>query len=210
MKKSISLKSLDPVYEKLEKLTKVQRFLIFFLSLTILVGVFVYFAFLPKYTKIKELRAEHEKLVNDLAIATRKAARLPKLKKDLAAAEEKFKVAGQALPENEEIPSLLAGISTSGQDSGLEFDLFQPKPEVRKDFYAEIPVSITVQGNYHNVGQFFDKVSNLGRIVNIQDIKIKPISGSETAKLSTSCTALTYKFIEEKPAGARKGKPKKK
>lgn len=203
-KPSISAKTLDPVYEKLEKLTKVQRILIFSLSFIILVGAFVWLQFLPKYNQYKELTAEYEKLENDLRIATIKAAKLARLRKELKEAEEKFKIAGRALPESEEIPSLLASISQSGQDAGLEFHLFQPKPDVIKDFYAEIPVSLTVQGTYHNVGTFFDKVSNLSRIVNIEGIKIKPTPGSETGDLTTSCTAVTYKFIEQEPAKNKK------
>jgi len=160
MKKiSISLKSFDPVYEKLEKLSKVQRLLIFVLSFAILVGISGWFVIFPKYEKAKELKAEHEKLENDLRIATVKAARLPRLKKELAAAEAKFRIAGKALPESEDIPSLLAAISRSGQDAGLEFNLFQPQVEVNRDFYADIPVSIQVQGTYHNIGTFFDQLN---------------------------------------------------
>lgn len=211
MKKiSISAKSLDPVYEKLEKLTKVQRLLIFSLSLILLVGGFGYLAILPNYTRLGELKSEFEQLENDLRVATIKAAKLGKLRKELEDAEAKFEVAGKALPDKEEIPSLLSSISQSGQDAGLEFHLFQPSPEVSKDFYAEIPVSITVQGTYHNVGLFFDKVSNLSRIVNIRDVSMQPTGGGETVDLITSCTALTYKFIETEPQPNGKEKPKKK
>ncbi|MBW1820266.1 MAG: type 4a pilus biogenesis protein PilO, partial [Deltaproteobacteria bacterium] len=115
------------------------------------------------------------------------------------------------LPEKEEIPSLISAISASGQESGLEFLLFQPKGEKRKDFYAEIPVSIQVTGNFHNIVLFFDKVARLSRIVNIRDIKISRAKGksktSDSSKLSTSCTAVTYKFVE--PVSKKK-KPKKK
>jgi len=76
----------------------------------------------------------------------------------------------KALPDKKEIPSLLTSISEAGKEAGLEFLLFQPISEINKDFYAEIPVSIKVAGNYHNVGLFFDNVSRLFRIVNIKDI----------------------------------------
>lgn len=119
----------------------------------------------------------------------------------------------KALPEKEDIPSLLAGISQSGQDSGLEFVLFQPNAEVLQDFYAEIPVSINVTGEYHNVAAFFDRVSRLSRIVDIKDIEMTPVSDLKTVRkssagssqavpaniLSTRCTAVTYKFVEKAP-----------
>jgi type IV pilus assembly protein PilO len=132
----------------------------------------------------------------------------------MKAAESRFKLVMKSLPEKEEIPSLLSNISLSGQDAGLEFVLFQPKKEVKKDFYAEIPVSIKVTGNYHNVAVFFDKVARLPRVVNIRNITMSPAKGKE--RLSTGCTAVTYKFIDKpkkkkkKKSTSRKSKKKKK
>jgi type IV pilus assembly protein PilO len=126
----------------------------------------------------------------------------------MKAAESRFKLVMKSLPEKEEIPSLLSNISLSGQDAGLEFVLFQPKKEVKKDFYAEIPVAIKVTGKYHNVALFFDKVARLPRVVNIRNIMMTPGKGNE--KLSTGCTAVTYKFIDRPKKKSNKKKPKKK
>ena len=85
----------------------------------------------------------------------------------------------------------------AGRDAGLDFLLFQPKPETAMEFYAEIPVDITVSGTYHQVAVFFDKVSNLPRIVNIRNIKMAPAGQKESGGiLTTACQAVTYKFIE--------------
>ena len=75
-----------------------------------------------------------------------------------------------------------------------DFILFQPKPEVKMDFYAEIPVAINVTGDYHGVATFFESVAELNRIVNIRDINIAP--EKDSTSLTTTCTAVTYKFIE--------------
>jgi type IV pilus assembly protein PilO len=99
-----------------------------------------------------------------------------------------------ALPEKKEIPSLLTAISRAGRDVGLEFLLFQPGAEVPKEFYAEIPVSINVVGPYQNIALFFDKVARLFRVVNINDIAMG--SKGSTRDLNTTCTAITYRFIE--------------
>ena len=120
-------------------------------------------------------------------------------------AEEQFKIVMRALPEKEEIPTLLTGISKAGKDSGLNFVLFQPKPEVEKEFYAEIPVAIEVSGDYHGVATFFESVAELNRIVNVRDIKMTP--EKESAALSTTCTAVTYKFIEPSETSDKKSKP---
>jgi type IV pilus assembly protein PilO len=109
----------------------------------------------------------------------------------------------KSLPESEEISSLLTGISESGQESGLEFLLFRPGKEVNKNFYAEIPVSIRVSGGYHNFVQFADRVARLSRVVNIRDINM---SRNKSGQLTTSCQAVTYKFIEAAPPKAKKKK----
>jgi type IV pilus assembly protein PilO len=126
------------------------------------------------------------------------ARKLRVVQQQFKGAEIELKIVMKALPEKKEIPSLLASISSSGQDSGLEFALFEPKPESNKDFYAEIPVSIKVAGSYHNVAMFFDKVSRLPRIVNIDNIGITAQKGTKKGlSLTTSCTAITYRFVEK-------------
>ena len=125
-------------------------------------------------------------------------------------AEAQFKLAMRKLPEKEEIPSLLTSISDSGQQVGLEFLLFEPKAEKPKEFYAEIPVAMSIRADYHNLAIFFDQVARLSRIVNIRDIKIGRAKGKgkDTPELSTKCTAVTYKFVESSPK--KKSKSKKK
>jgi len=203
MKKiTISLNALEPLFLRLEKLTKVQRILIAVVSVVLIVGGFVYFVFMPRYEAISNLKAEVEKTESELRVATAKAAKLAQKKAELKEAEDNFNLALRALPDKEEIPSLLAAISQSGQDAGLEFLLFQPKAEIPRDFYAEIPVSINVKGGYHNVGLFLDKLSNLARIVNVNDLKITPDQSG--GMLTTACTAVTYKFVETKPQPEKK------
>ncbi len=183
--------------ENIEKLSKVQRILICVGTLLVLIGGFVYFSYLPKYTKVDQLNKDIENLEQKIFVAKGKARKLKKYREDMKKAEVEFKVAKKALPEKREIPSLLTSISQSGRDAGLDFLLFQPGAEVKKDFYAEIPVSIKVTGSYHNVAIFFDKVARLFRIVNLADIKMT--SGGKSGILSTSCTAITYRFVEPAP-----------
>ena len=198
MKKiKISLELLSPVFEKIEKISKTQRMMIYFGTITILIGAFVYFSYLPKYKTVDKLNQNYDKLEQQLATAKINAMQLEKFRNNMKKVEKDYRRVMKALPQKQEIPDLLESISEAGQVVGLEFLLFQPKAEIKKDFYAEIPVSIQVAGNYHNVGLFFDRVSNLPRIVTIQGIKMTPLKGSD--KLITSCSAVTYKFIEEAP-----------
>ncbi|MEE4605100.1 MAG: type 4a pilus biogenesis protein PilO [Desulfobacteraceae bacterium] len=208
MEKKGLAKSIEPFFEKVEKLSKVQRVLISVGFFTLLAGVFIYFLFWPKLEKIQTLTADLKKLEDKLKTAKRNAADLKKFQTKMKEAEAQFNMAMKKLPEKEEIPSLLASISGSGQHVGMDFLLFEPKPEKPKEFYAEIPVAMSVKGDYHNLTAFFDQVARLSRIVNIRDIQIGRSKTKEAKELSTKCTAVTYKFIETPPK--KKSKSKKK
>ncbi len=107
----------------------------------------------------------------------------------------------EQLPDSAEIPSLLKNVSDLGKESGLEFLKFTPSGEVRKDFYAEIPVTITVQGDYHSFVTFADKVSHYPRIVNLSDISFQsPKQTKDNLVLSSiNCKATTFRFLEQSP-----------
>ncbi|MGD9081922.1 MAG: type 4a pilus biogenesis protein PilO [Desulfobacterales bacterium] len=182
--------------DKVGKLSKLYRVLICLAIFLVLFGPFFYFSYQPKVIKIDELKTEQETLETRVVRAKAKARQLKHFQDKLEKAKTEFKMAVKKLPEKKEIPSLLSSISQSGRDAGLEFLLFEPRGERTKEFYAEIPVSIIVTGNYHKTALFFDKVARLHRIVNIDDIKM--ISAKESGELRTSCTAVTYRFVETK------------
>ncbi|HEA69654.1 MAG TPA: protein PilO [Desulfobacterales bacterium] len=200
---------IDPFLEKIGALSKVIRALISVGLLLVLVGSFTYFSYFPKFKEIEKLTKTHKKLVTQLTTAKNKAAKIDIYRSMMRDAEAEFKTALKALPDKREIPSLLTSVSRVGIDSGLEFLLFQPQPEVMKEFYAEIPVSIQVSGGYHNVALFFDRVARLPRIVNIKNIRMNQSKGS--LKLTTTCTAVTYRYVETpKKKPVKKGKKRKK
>jgi type IV pilus assembly protein PilO len=194
-------KSSSLFLERLEKLVQWQRVAILAGLIVLLVGAAVWFLFLTQYEEISQLDEKLQGLEKKLATAKVNAAELEKFQAKMQEAEAQFKIAMRALPENQEIPSLLTSISKSGQEVGLEFLLFEPKPETRREFYAEIPVAMSLRGDYHNMAVFFDKVARLSRIVNINNISVTP--GKEGRELNAACFAVTYKFVEplpEKPA----------
>jgi type IV pilus assembly protein PilO len=137
------------------------------------------------------------------------AMRLDNLRARLTTLDETLKVAVTLLPETREIPELLTQISQLGLNSGLEFRLFKPEPEKQADFYAEVPVSLTILGRFHELARFFDHLSKLSRIVNVTDIKIAPLKGKEdSSTLSTSCLLTTFRFLEPRETDGKKaGKP---
>jgi len=197
-KEAVVEKSASAILEKIERLALWQRVAIVSGVLVLLCAAAVWFLYLPKYEEITSLEQRLQALEKKLATAKINAAELGKFQVKMQEAEDQFKIAMRALPEKEEIPSLLTNISKSGHEIGLEFLLFEPKAEVKKDFYAEIPVLMNIRGDYHNLATFFDKVARLSRIVNVNNITIN--RGKDLKDLSTSCTAVTYKFVEPAPA----------
>jgi len=118
--------------------------------------------------------------------------------------EARLSILLEQLPNSAEIPSLLKSVSDLGKESGLDFLRFAPSGEIRKDFYAEIPVSISVNGDYHSFALFSDKVARYPRIVNLSNITFsspKP-AGDNLVLVTVNCTATTYRFLEQQAATA--------
>jgi len=206
MEKKGLAKSIEPFLEKVENLSRVQRILISSLFFILILAVFVYFFYWPKFERIGALTKKITGLEKKLAKAKKNAADLPKFEAQMKEAQTQFNMAMKKLPEKEEIPSLLTSISDAGQAVGLDFLLFQPKNEKKKEFYAEIPVAMSLRGDYHNLAIFFDQVARLNRIVNIGNITMT--RAKKGGELTTKCTAVTYKFIDE-PHKKKKSKKKK-
>jgi len=175
---------------------------------------FYFLAYSPKSAEIKQLETKKAGILNEISKVEATVRQLDKHKMDMQEVERRFNAASLLLPEQKEIPSLLTNISGQGTASGLEFLSFKPLPEIPQNFYAKIPIDITVRGPYHNVGLFLDKISKLPRIVSANDIKMgTPSQVGGEMMLNTTFQLVTYRFletpIEEKPDPKKKGTPKK-
>jgi type IV pilus assembly protein PilO len=133
------------------------------------------------------LRAEFEQ-------KQRRAANLPALEAQLEEMERMFASLLQLLPSTAEIPSLLVDISQTALSVGLEIELFQPRPEANRTFYAEVPIQLRVRGNYEQLAEFVSGVSEMPRIVTIHDVFIRP--GQADTDLLMDALARTYRYLE--------------
>ncbi len=195
-----------PFFEKVGSLSKLKRVLICIITIAVILSVYAYFIYMPKKNEIVRLNREYSSQKQKLNTYRKMASNLAKYEKKMAAFQIRFNLAVKALPDRKEIPSLLKAVSKAGIDAGLVFTLFKPGNEVAKGFYAEIPVKIKIIGGYHQLAHFFDQVSRLYRVVTIRNINIK---GKKNSKdLAVSCTAVTYKFVKQKPK-KKKGKRKR-
>ena len=175
------------------------KFLILLIVLAVVVGLYWQFLYRPVISEISTLEPQLNTLKAELSAKKEIVKEKPRYEAELEETRHKLIVALKQLPDKSEIPSLLENISALGKASGLKFLLFKPKAEVPKNFYAEIPVDITIQGKYKDMVLFYDRVSKMPRIVNMSDIVMgspKKDAGGNMV-ITTSCNATTYKFIEE-------------
>ena len=147
-------------------------------------------------------RAEKKELELKATFETkqRKAANFDAYKAQLDDMQRSFGAMLRQLPGKTEVPSLLVDISQTGLAAGLEEQLFQPSPEVRRDFYAELPIRIRLLGSYHELGSFVSGIAALPRIVTLHDLSITPEAKSATGQLVLDVTAKTYRYLDEDTA----------
>jgi len=148
-----------------------------------------------QWAGLQQARQKETSLKQVFEFKQRKAANLKAYEKQLAEMRKSFGAMLRQLPSKTEVPDLLVDISQTGLASGLEFRLFKPKAEIRKDFYAELPIRIEVSGTYHEFGKFVSGVAALSRIVTLHNISIKP--KGKGGKLVMDLTAKTYRYLEE-------------
>jgi len=126
-----------------------------------------------------------------------KAINLEVYKQQLKDIERSFGALLRQLPGKTEVPNLLVDISQTGLAAGLEEKLFQPAPEQKKDFYAELPIKIRLSGGYHQLAQFVSGIAALPRIVTLHDIEITPQNKDSYDQLDLDLTAKTYRYLDE-------------
>jgi type IV pilus assembly protein PilO len=171
--------------------------------------LFFFIFYLPKSKEIETLIQQKNTATLELQKARDTAATLNKHKAEMATIEEKFSETAVLFPKEKEIPRLLTDISAEGQSAGLEFLTFKPLAAVPKDFYSEIPISIKVNGPYHNMGSFLDHVSKLARIVSVSNVKMSAPKKSEGEMfLDSDCTLITYQFTNKQLAQPQAAKKK--
>jgi len=170
------------------------------LAVTVILMIALYYSFLfgPRADELAKLADSVEIARNEKTVKTQKAANLSRLRQDLQRLDAELRKAIAQLPEKREIPELLSSISSKAQQSGLDVLLFRPRAESYQEFYAEVPVDITVKGNFYNTVNFFDEVGRMDRLVNIDNIGFKnPTLSGDNVVLETTSVATAFRFLDE-------------
>lgn len=175
-----------------------------FIFLAIL-GVGYYMDWSPGIDQLNVAKNEEKALRDTYVIKKRQAIHYEAYKQQLADTEKALAALLRQLPNKSEMDDLLADINQAGIGRGLEFDLFRPGNETNADFYATLPVTIKVNGGYHDLGHFVSDVSKLPRIVTIHDIAMSP---AKNGRLTMEATVRTYRYLDESELASKKAAAK--
>jgi Tfp pilus assembly protein PilO len=180
---------------------------IWFLVVTFVVGYV--WVWQTKSPELQAAQAQEQALRTEFHNKHAKAVNLDVYKQQLKDIERSFGALLRQLPGKTEVPNLLVDISQTGLAAGLQEQLFQPAPEVKKDFYAELPIKIRLSGGYHQLAQFVSGIAALPRIVTLDDIEIKPASKDSYDQLVLDLTAKTYRYLDEEELAAAEAQRRK-
>jgi len=173
------------------------------LLLIILIMVAGYwFDWANQWDELTAARAKESSLRDQFLDKKRQAINLEAYRKQVADIEQSFGAMLKQLPNKSEMEALLSDINQAGLGRGLQFELFKPAAqEVMSDFYAELPITIKLAGNYHDIGHFASDVSQLSRIVTLNNIAL---SNDKDGKLVMDATARTYRYLDDEEIQSQK------
>jgi type IV pilus assembly protein PilO len=157
-----------------------------------------YFVIEDQLTELDKVERSELDLRKEFESKQSKASNLDAYRQQLEEMKQSFGTMLRQLPDKTEVAELLVDVSQTGLAAGLEFELFRPLDEIPKDFYAELPIQIVVNGEYHEFGDFISGLAALPRIVTIHDVDIQRGDSKDAAsKLKLVATAKTYRYLDE-------------
>lgn len=189
--------------DKLNKLPQKYKLALLGLLVVLIFVAYGSAIFMGKQQELATANTQLETLQIELTEKRTLVADLPRFKAELVRLEAELGEALRKLPNGKELPVLLTDITTLGKNAGLEFKSFIPGAEINQDFYAEVPISIELIGGFHELATFFDELSRLDRIVNMEDFSVDNVEvSSSMIELTISGIATTFRFISEAEAAA--------
>jgi type IV pilus assembly protein PilO len=185
--------------EKLDKILKLPKGV----RIGILTGIGIlccvayYFGiYEAKAQELERLQAEELSLQRKLSEVRLVAGNIEAFEAEIAALELQLKKALRQLPNEQQLEVLLTDISNLGKTAGVEIRSFQRQQEILHDFYAEVPIAIELDGEYHDIGKFFELLSQLKRIVNMGSLKLAvSMESLDSTRLKVTGTATTFRFV---------------
>lgn len=166
------------------------------------------FGFPNNAEHLATLKADYEKKSADLARARASVADLPRFEAEYDQLHQRWELASELLPTDKQLAVLLRRITLAGEQTGVEFVTFRPAGPHAEQYHTELPISISVTGDYHNIGSFLAELANLRRIVNVSNLHLRTNTvaggGTTTADFTASAYSLNTTPVQT-PTDAKKG-----
>jgi len=173
------------------------------LLILVLLGAAAYFGWMPQYEELEGKQNQEQTLRQEYTAKKAQAINLDLHIQQLKEVEQQFGALLRQLPSKSEMDALLSDINQAGLGRGLQFELFKPSQERLQDFYAELPVDVRVTGNYHDIGAFASDVSQLSRIVTLNDIAITNKDPKDMV-LTMEAVAKTFRYLDDEEVAAQR------
>ncbi|MDD2743895.1 MAG: type 4a pilus biogenesis protein PilO [Rhodocyclaceae bacterium] len=176
--------------------------------ITVLLGLFIvilvagwWFLWNDQMTELDAKKAEEETLKQQFIDKKRQAINLDLYTQQLGEIDRSFGALLKQLPNKSEIEALLIEVNQAGLGRGLQFELFRPGQEQIKEFYAELPISVKINGSYHDFGTFAADIAKLPRIVTLNNIAI---AAGKDGMLTLDATTKTFRYLDEEEVAKQK------
>jgi type IV pilus assembly protein PilO len=175
------------------------------------VGVFWYFYASPAQAQLVTKRAQVTMLQGQIKEGLAIAKRLPEFRKEVAGLESQLDRLRAVLPEEQDVADLLRRVQAMATQSNLKIQGFTPATVTRREMHAEWPIGLKLEGNYHDLGAFLERVSKFPRIINVGALHIAARDAqTNNATVTAECTAMTFVLVKDAPVPETDGKAKKK
>jgi type IV pilus assembly protein PilO len=169
-------------------------------SMTLLFAVLMFLGYWFDWSNqlegLNTAKTEESKLWDQFIVKKKQAVNLDTYRQQLKEIEQAFGALVRQLPNKSEMDALLTDINQAGLGRGLQFELFKPGQEITKEFYAELPINVSVSGSYHDLGAFASDIAQLPRIVTLSDISISE-KDSKSDRLTMDAVVHTYRYLDE-------------
>ena len=195
------IRRLDP--KKIGSWPVMPKVAVLLIVLLAMMGASYWFDWKDQTEQIDAEKAKEGQLKTTFIDKKKTALDLPAYRKQLEDIEKQFGALLKQLPGRSEMDALLTDINQAGLGRGLQFELFKPAPqETRRDFYAELPITIKVTGSYHDIGAFASDIGKLSRIVTLENIALAPVA--KGGGLTLDATAKTFRYLDDEELAAQR------
>jgi type IV pilus assembly protein PilO len=187
--------------------SKTQKSVLGVLLLLGLVGAGYFFVLAPLGARVAELRTRNDSLQAEVAQNRALAANLERFRQEAAVLKARLDAVRERLPREKDVPPLYRAVSDLAFRTGLAVSLFQPKEPQTKDYYTEVPITLSAETGYHELAIFFERLGRLPRVVNVDDIRLTGLN-KPTNTMRADLTLVTYTYrAEDTPEPKPAAKP---